>query len=78
MNQPQENVQTFSIIGAVLQAIRPVNVLFSGVCTLAAGYIAMPTAQLSYWAAAVVMLAAAAGYIVNDIFDLPIDRINKP
>lgn len=65
-----------------IKILRPANFIFVGICVFFGAM--YPTFQLEgyFWrimaAAFSAMLIAGAGYVVNDYFDLDIDRINKP
>lgn len=63
-----------------LKIIRPVNCFFVFITVLFGAYFkATLTFEISAFAAAFsALLIAAAGYVMNDYFDLPIDKINKP
>lgn len=63
-----------------LKIIRPLNCLFSAVCVLFGAYFlqAIQPAAPIMWAAVSAFLIAAAGYVINDFFDLEIDLINRP
>ncbi|HOD54007.1 MAG TPA: geranylgeranylglycerol-phosphate geranylgeranyltransferase [Candidatus Cloacimonadota bacterium] len=60
--------------------IRPFNCLFSFICTyFGAVYSgASPLNSLSYLLALSASLIAGAGYVINDICDIEIDKINQP
>jgi geranylgeranylglycerol-phosphate geranylgeranyltransferase len=67
-------------VPATLAILRPLNCLFIGLCVLGGLWRhsgAVPPLPL---AAAVLsaMLIGGAGYVINDFFDLPIDRVNRP
>ncbi len=63
-----------------LKIIRPVNCIFVFITVLFGAYFKQKLAfEISAFAAAFsALLIAAAGYVMNDYFDLPIDKINKP
>ncbi len=80
------------LLSAFLRLIRWPNLLFIAlsqilfyyciiVPNLSQGYFLLPkhiTAQLFYLLAIASILIAAGGYIINDYFDINIDRVNKP
>jgi geranylgeranylglycerol-phosphate geranylgeranyltransferase len=63
-----------------LKIIRPVNCLFTMICVFAGAW-HHASANL-FWPVFFAALAAgtiaAGGYVINDVFDLEIDRINRP
>jgi geranylgeranylglycerol-phosphate geranylgeranyltransferase len=63
-----------------LKIIRPFNCLFVAATVLFGALISND--QVSYFhvifAALSASLIAAGGYVINDFFDLPIDRLNRP
>ncbi|MEP7279528.1 MAG: geranylgeranylglycerol-phosphate geranylgeranyltransferase [Bacteroidota bacterium] len=80
------------LTGAFLRLIRWPNLVFivltqflfySCIIVTTYGHHAVPSAwflswSLLWWLAAASVLIAAAGYIINDYFDLNIDQVNKP
>ncbi len=68
-------------IKAVLKIIRPVNILITFISVIVGGIIALKIntiSQLLFFAAVAESLTFSAGNIINDIFDLEIDKINRP
>lgn len=65
---------------AFLRIIRPFNCLFVGITVLFGAFHGNDPERIAPAIYAVVsaIFIAAAGYVINDYFDLPIDRINKP
>lgn len=66
---------------ALLALTRPVNMLIAIVGTIAAGIVAGLTRDGTttiVLAAAAAALVGAAGNMINDVFDVAIDRVNKP
>lgn len=65
---------------AFLKIIRPFNCLFVMLTVLFGAFISNNIINLSPIIFAVISASfiAAAGYVINDFFDLPIDNINKP
>ncbi len=65
---------------AIIQMSRPLNCLITFLSVIAAGYLASGFINNIYIfiAGASGFLTAAAGNIINDVFDVEIDRINKP
>ncbi|HED08559.1 MAG TPA: hypothetical protein ENI57_10625 [Ignavibacteria bacterium] len=66
---------------AVLKIIRPVNILITFISVIVGGIIALKIntiSQLLFFAAVAESLTFSAGNIINDIFDLEIDKINRP
>lgn len=63
-----------------LRLIRPVNCLFAALCVLfGAFYLNRIYFDLSVVSAVLsASLIAAAGYTINDFFDIPLDKVNKP
>ncbi|MEL6696071.1 MAG: geranylgeranylglycerol-phosphate geranylgeranyltransferase [Bacteroidota bacterium] len=66
-----------------VQISRPVNVLISFVAFIVACFLATGTLEfidkLSFWGTALtIVVIAATGYWINDVYDFRIDRINKP
>src|SRR5262245_14271871 len=79
------------LIGAFFRLVRFPNLFFIALtqflfyyCIILPEFDAAPTVQLVFrWPHLLVLifvsiLIAAAGYIINDYFDLNIDRINRP
>jgi 4-hydroxybenzoate polyprenyltransferase len=72
------------LIGAFFQLIRWQNLLFIALTQLLYYYcIYLPLIHIDrnmqlFWLISASVLIAAAGYIINDYFDLNIDQINKP
>jgi len=66
---------------AVLKFIRPINFLITFISVIAAALISR-SAAISYFMVFLAAISAsftlAAGNIINDIYDLEIDRINRP
>ncbi|MFO7895996.1 MAG: geranylgeranylglycerol-phosphate geranylgeranyltransferase [Candidatus Cloacimonadales bacterium] len=54
--------------------------MFSSVCVLFGAYYLQPiqSSAAIFWAAVSAFLIAAAGYVINDFFDIEIDIINRP
>lgn len=69
----------FSRLLATLEIARPHNMLAAGLC-VAAGYRVAGggDAVAALAAMAVAALATGAGNVINDYFDVDIDRVNKP
>jgi len=66
---------------AVFKIIRPVNILITFISVIVGGIIALKTntvSQFLFLAAVAESLTFSAGNIINDIFDLEIDKINRP
>jgi len=66
---------------AVFKIIRPVNILITFISVIVGGIIALKTntiSQFLFFAAVAESLTFSAGNIINDIFDIEIDKINKP
>ncbi len=66
---------------ALLIIIRPVNALITSAAIIIAGIISAHNAALSQaivFAAAAGFLATGAGNVINDYFDVEIDKINRP
>ncbi|MBN1949162.1 MAG: geranylgeranylglycerol-phosphate geranylgeranyltransferase [Candidatus Cloacimonetes bacterium] len=63
-----------------LRLIRPANCLFAALCVLfGAFYLNRIYFDLSIFSAVLSAgLIAAAGYVINDFFDIPLDKVNKP
>lgn len=74
----------FSDIRHFFYISRPLNILMSGVTFLVSSYISQGKAwdfmvDPLFWATlATILLIAATGYWINDVYDFRIDRINKP
>jgi len=73
-----------SSMGAFFRLVRWPNLVFIILTQLLFYYCvylplyAVPQAHVLVWTVAASVLIAAAGYIINDYFDLNIDQINKP
>lgn len=66
---------------AIFEIIRPVNVVLTFAVYIVAVVICSPQLQLTsivFLAGIAASLVAAAGNIINDYFDIEIDRINRP
>lgn len=67
---------------AVVELVRPSKPVAAGLFTLLGAYLAAPPAQVLsapvLVAASVVLLVTAFGFVVNDCYDLPVDRVGKP
>ncbi|HEU4365323.1 MAG TPA: geranylgeranylglycerol-phosphate geranylgeranyltransferase [Candidatus Krumholzibacteria bacterium] len=64
---------------ALLQIVRPHNMLAAGLGVVAGWYVAAGHASVLVLPAALVAaLATGAGNVVNDYYDFAIDRVNKP
>ncbi len=63
-----------------MNVIRPLNVLLAGATVwLGAWLTAVPLLAPRTWVATlVVMLYTAAGNVMNDVYDLAVDRLNRP
>lgn len=65
-----------------LKILRPGNFVFVGICVLFGALYPEFNFTYRFWhmiaAAFSAMLIAGAGYVVNDYYDLEIDKINKP
>ena len=69
------------IIIAFIKLIRPVNFLITFVSVIVAGIICLNgifPAQIIFLAALSAALTSASGNIINDIFDIEIDKTNRP
>lgn len=67
-----------TVVGAY-KLTRLLNCLYASAATLLGGYISMGYFPTKLWiAAGVVATLTAAGNVMNDYYDLEIDRINKP
>ena len=59
--------------------IRPLNVFLSGITVLIAAYLLEEiTNYITFIISIVVMLSCACANIINDLFDINTDKINKP
>lgn len=68
-------------IKAVFKIIRPLNILITFISVIVGGIIALKSNNISqplFFAAISESLTFTAGNIINDIFDLEIDKINRP
>ncbi len=64
---------------ASVEILRPHNMLASGLCVLAGYHVAGGAGvEAATTAALLTALATGAGNVINDYFDLEIDRVNKP
>ncbi|MDH4036752.1 MAG: geranylgeranylglycerol-phosphate geranylgeranyltransferase [Candidatus Krumholzibacteria bacterium] len=64
---------------ALLEIIRPHNMLAAGLGVVAGYYVAAGTASARVMVVALVAaLATGAGNVINDYYDFAIDRVNKP
>ncbi len=66
---------------SVIKICRPLNVLIVFVTVIVAGFISSKNNEIplqTFLAAVSASFFAAAGYIINDIFDIKIDRLNRP
>jgi geranylgeranylglycerol-phosphate geranylgeranyltransferase len=66
---------------ALIKLIRPINFLITFISVIVAAFICLPDKSPSmnvFIAALAASLAMASGNIINDIFDIEIDRINRP
>jgi geranylgeranylglycerol-phosphate geranylgeranyltransferase len=67
---------------AVVELVRPAKPIAAGAYALLGAYLAGPPAQLLsapvLIAAFVVLLVTAFGFVVNDCYDVGVDRIGKP
>ena len=64
---------------ALLQIVRPHNMLAAGLGVVAGWYVAAGHASVLVLPAALVAaLATGAGNVINDYYDFAIDRVNKP
>ena len=71
-----------STIISLIQLCRPLNVIVTGVVVVVGGVIAaqqagIPLQTTVYLAGISAALVAAAGNVVNDVYDLEIDKINR-
>jgi geranylgeranylglycerol-phosphate geranylgeranyltransferase len=65
----------------IIKISRPLNVLMIFLTVIVAGFICSKNNQIPgpvFLAALSASFIAAAGYIINDYFDIKIDRINRP
>ncbi len=68
-------------IKAIYSITRPVNIIITILSVFVAGVIALNNNFIPielFWSAVAEAFAFSAGNIINDIFDLEIDRINRP
>jgi len=67
---------------AVVELVRPSKPIAASLFTLLGAYLAAPPAQVlstpALLAASVVLLVTAFGFVVNDCYDLAVDRAGKP
>jgi geranylgeranylglycerol-phosphate geranylgeranyltransferase len=74
-------IRIYNIIINSIIITRPINCIIAGVSIFFAGYIAN-NYQFNYYHSILLALAGsfvtAAGNIINDIFDIEIDKINRP
>jgi geranylgeranylglycerol-phosphate geranylgeranyltransferase len=62
-----------------IEIMRPHNMLAAGLCVAAGYHVAGGAdASLAWGGAVAAALATGAGNVINDYFDLEIDRVNKP
>ena len=78
-------IKTFSALTekltAIIKLIRPINFLITFISVIVAAFICLPDKSLGmnvFIAALAASLVMASGNIINDIFDIEIDRINRP
>jgi geranylgeranylglycerol-phosphate geranylgeranyltransferase len=63
----------------LVHVVRPLNVVLTAISVLVGGLASYAVLDIPIVVAAVsASLIAAGGYVVNDIFDVEIDRINRP
>jgi geranylgeranylglycerol-phosphate geranylgeranyltransferase len=63
----------------LVHVVRPLNVVLTAISVLVGGLASYAALDIPIMIAAVsASLIAAGGYVVNDIFDVEIDRINRP
>ncbi|HOE92135.1 MAG TPA: geranylgeranylglycerol-phosphate geranylgeranyltransferase, partial [Candidatus Cloacimonadota bacterium] len=76
------SIERYKILNAVksTRIIRPLNCIFSFICVLFGTYYSggLNIRIETFLIALSATLIAGAGYVVNDIFDLEIDKINQP
>jgi geranylgeranylglycerol-phosphate geranylgeranyltransferase len=68
-------------ISALIKICRPLNVIIVFFTVIVAGFICSKNNEIllqTFFAAVSASFIAAAGYIINDIFDIKIDRVNRP
>jgi geranylgeranylglycerol-phosphate geranylgeranyltransferase len=68
-------------ISSVIKICRPLNVFIVFLTVLVAGFICSKNNEIpvqTFLAAVSASFIAAAGYIINDIFDVKIDSVNRP
>ncbi len=74
-------VATFSKVGALLRITRIENCLMAAVCTLLGGHLGTESSGIKAFqmtlAAFVMAFGLAYGNIINDVFDLEVDRLAK-
>ncbi|MEJ2617810.1 MAG: geranylgeranylglycerol-phosphate geranylgeranyltransferase [Ignavibacteriaceae bacterium] len=66
---------------AVIKICRPLNTFIVFLTVIIAGFICSKNNEIplqTFLAAVSATFIAAAGYIINDIFDIKIDRVNRP
>ena len=67
---------------AVVELVRPSKPIAASLFTLLGAYLAAPLVQVlsapALTAASVVLLVTAFGFVVNDWYDLAVDRVGKP
>ncbi|MBK9097656.1 MAG: geranylgeranylglycerol-phosphate geranylgeranyltransferase [bacterium] len=66
---------------AIIKLIRPINFLITFISVIVAAVICLPDKSLGiniFIAAFAASLVMASGNIINDIFDIEIDKINRP
>jgi geranylgeranylglycerol-phosphate geranylgeranyltransferase len=67
---------------AVVELVRPSKPIAASLFTLLGAYLAAPLVQVlsapALTAASVVLLVTAFGFVVNDCYDLAVDRVGKP
>ena len=66
-------------IASATRLTRPLNCLSAGGCVIMGSYLSTGLGDIRSWiAAGAATLLTAAANIVNDYFDLEVDRVNKP